>query len=90
MFTTMPGSKCSWVGSVPKVITPLIQFNIRNTGFSSISLPDATLILQPYSLYFRFLLFIYLIYMSILSLSLIRGDQIPLQIVVSHQVVAGN
>jgi hypothetical protein len=34
--------------------------------------------------------FIYLIYMSTLSSDTRRGRQIPLQMVVSHHVVAGN
>jgi hypothetical protein len=48
-------SKLSWVGSCPKVNMSLICLISLNTGFSSIALSGAPLILEPYILYFLFL-----------------------------------
>jgi hypothetical protein len=53
----------SWVESCPEVTTPLVSFSILATEFSSIPLPDVSLILEPYILYFSFLSLLCLIKM---------------------------
>jgi hypothetical protein len=45
---------------------------------------------NPYFFFFFFSKQIYFMYLSTLSLSTRRGHGIPLQMVVSHHVVAGN
>jgi hypothetical protein len=48
VYTTLPGSKLSWMESCPKILQAVI---FKNIGFSSISLLGVPLRLEPYILF---------------------------------------
>jgi hypothetical protein len=69
VYTTIPGSKFSWVGSCLKIPLPYFVISL-NTEFSSILLPDTLLILKPCVLYFDFLSLLCLFKMLFMRLKL--------------------